>query len=685
MGLAIGPLMGAVVFNTPAQAQAGPEESTAAPIPAESPAPSATVPDISSQTLAVCASGCTYATLGAAFDAAQDGDVISVAPGVYTEGAVLKANAVTVIAASGAHLRGGTVEGKAALVIKGNDTVISGLECSDIAVPHRNGACIRLEGHNLTLRNVHFHDSQQGLLANNGTGTVVIEDSLFEYLGAKGRAHGIYVNDIDELVIRRSVIASSRDQAHEVKSRAARTVIEESILASMDGVDSRTLDVPNGGEVIIRNSVLQAGPNSANYDIIGFGLEGVKHERNSLTLDNVTVISDHPRGQLLRGVAALTLTRTRVIGGRSQPQSADVWIPDRATAGLPPHPALPNTGAAYAPTVTPPTEIRVCLEGGCDYRSLTKALREATTGATIVLTPGTYFEPGVLRASGVTIRAEPGAILKGAAAEKKAALVIKGNDTTVDGLECLDIAVRDRNGACIRLEGVGLILRNVYFHDSQEGLLANDGSGDILIEDSRFERLGEAGQAHAIYVNKASSLTIRRTQILSTRDLGHAVKSRAVRTVIEDSVLATLEGEDSRLIDVANGGSLIVRNCVLEKGPGSDNDEAIGFGLGKLLYPSNHLSIQNTTVIMDRTPNRLVRSVVRGTVSGGRMIGVNRNPVTRLAGTVLDMVAPGYLGNNVSFDQTVQWYPDREAAGLAPFPALPPVPEGDSITTEAHE
>ena len=44
----------------------------------------------------------------------------------------------------------------------------------------------------------------------------------------------------------------------------------------------------------------------------------------------------------------------------------------------------------------------------------------------------------------------------------------------------------DKNGAGIRLEGHGLVVRNCYFHDNEDGILT-DGGGDVdFIEGSEF-------------------------------------------------------------------------------------------------------------------------------------------------------------------------------------------------------
>ena len=295
---------------------------------------------------------CSYPSIQAAFDAAKDGDVVTILGGVHTEGGLLRANGVTVRGARGAKLVDAAVRGKAALVLQGRDTVIEDIECSQSRVRDGNGACIRLEAENLTLRRVHVHNNEMGLLSGDRTGLVVIEDSLFERNGFPGAAlgHNIYVGG-GELVIRRSRVLAARNEGHEVKSRAARTVIEESVIASMDSEDSRTIDIPNGGDVIIRKSVIQMGPQSVNWDMFGIGLErgrghGQDHAQNSLVLEDNIIISDRAQGTQvlnLRDVQSKTIRNNTFVGGPpTHYLDQNFWYPTRAAAGFEPFPAIPN-------------------------------------------------------------------------------------------------------------------------------------------------------------------------------------------------------------------------------------------------------------------------------------------------------------------------------------------------------
>ena len=86
------------------------------------------------------------------------------------------------------------------------------------------------------------------MLTGPNPGRILIRNSRFERLGLNGTAHGIYVGG-GELYVYQSEFLRSKSQGMEIKSRARKTVIERSVIASLDGVDSRLLDIPNGGEL----------------------------------------------------------------------------------------------------------------------------------------------------------------------------------------------------------------------------------------------------------------------------------------------------------------------------------------------------------------------------------------------------------------------------------------------------
>ena len=335
-------------------------------------------------------------------------------------------------------------------------------------------------------------------------------------------------------------------------------------------------------------------------------------------------------------------------------------------------------GGELAAVPQTPRTLKVCppqaAKPGCEYFELAAAVAEAKPGDTVLLAPGIYQQAALVTVSGITIRGEPGAHLKGRAIEGKAALVVRADDVIIDGIECSGIRVRDRNGACVRIEGRNITLRNVYFHDNQEGVLGGVG-GYVLIEDSVFERNGfNGGFAHGLYIGREVELFhFRRNKVLSTKHEGQGVKSRAIKTVIEDNIIAGLESRDSRAIDIPNGGEIVIRRNILQKGPNSSNSQMIGLGLEGNLHSVNRAAITENIIIfdqnrpewIDRVNEYLPIAPPRGTVVSSKIGGavIVKDNVIISAREIL-------AGAEINPAQN-QTFATRSQAGLPPFPALP--------------
>ena len=108
-----------------------------------------------------------------------------------------------------------------------------------------------------------------------GAGVLLVEGSLLERNGFGGQAHGVYIGPtIETFIFRNNRVLATTGAGHGVKSRAQSTILENNLIAGFDGNDSRAIDMPNGGDVVIRGNVLEKGPNSANAQMIGLALEG---------------------------------------------------------------------------------------------------------------------------------------------------------------------------------------------------------------------------------------------------------------------------------------------------------------------------------------------------------------------------------------------------------------------------
>src|SRR5215471_3174796 len=99
----------------------------------------------------------SFQTPCAAVAVASDGDVIEIDAGLYKKDVcVIPQNNLTLRGVNGrAHLEAGdaSAQGKAIWVIQGNDALVENIEFSGASVPDQNGAGIRAEGVNWTVRN----------------------------------------------------------------------------------------------------------------------------------------------------------------------------------------------------------------------------------------------------------------------------------------------------------------------------------------------------------------------------------------------------------------------------------------------------------------------------------------------------------------------------------------------------
>jgi hypothetical protein len=238
-------------------------------------------------------------------------------------------------------------------------------------------------------------------------------------------------------------------------------------------------------------------------------------------------------------------------------------------------------------------------------KSPSEAARVARGGDTIEIAAGTYArDAAVWTQSRLTIRAVGGrAQLRadGASAEGKAIWVIKGADTTIEGIEFSGAKVPHRNGAGIRLEGPGLTVRNSYFHDNENGILTGPHlESDIVIEHSEFARNGFGdGQSHNLYVGTVRSFTLRYSYVHRAL-VGHNVKSRAIKNYITyNRIMDEHDGRASYAIDLPDGGLAFVMGNLIQQGPANDNRTMVAYGAEGYKNPLNELYFVSNTVVND--------------------------------------------------------------------------------------
>ena len=274
------------------------------------------------------------------------------------------------------------------------------------------------------------------------------------------------------------------------------------------------------------------------------------------------------------------------------------------------------------------------LEVGPDHalKLPSQAAQVAHDGDTVLIDPGDYDDCAVWRASRLTIAARaPDVVFAGKTCQGKAIFVISGHDVSVRGITFSHAAVPDHNGAGIRAEGSNLTVEGSRFLDNEEGILAgsiaSSTSSTIRVTGSEFRGNGscEAACAHGIYVNAIALLDVEDSRFTDTHE-AHDIKSRALRTVLRGNDISDgPTGHASYLVDVPNGGDLLMEHNTLSKGPRTDNNStAVSIGAEGVRNPTNSLVIRDnsfTNLLPKETAFITNRTRTDAMLTGNQLVG----------------------------------------------------------------
>jgi hypothetical protein len=252
-------------------------------------------------TLTVAAGG----SIQVAIDAAASGDTIDVAAGNYQNQFLTIEKSLTLEAIGGPVNLFATVDapnGKA-IVTEGQPGLtvsISGFQISGAIVGDNNGAAIRYEGGTLNLSNVDLHNNQEGLLgAADPNGTIAIDHSEIDHNGeGSGSTHNLYIGAIARFSLTNSYVHDAV-VGHEIKSRAATTIIQNNRVFDNNSSASYSIDLPNGGNASISGNLIEQGAHTQNPAIIAYGEEGQTNAGTSFAISNNTIVNDDPSGAFL--------------------------------------------------------------------------------------------------------------------------------------------------------------------------------------------------------------------------------------------------------------------------------------------------------------------------------------------------------------------------------------------------
>jgi nitrous oxidase accessory protein NosD len=258
-----------------------------------------------------------------------------------------------------------------------------------------------------------------------------------------------------------------------------------------------------------------------------------------------------------------------------------------------------------------------------------QAAAAARPGDTVRIAPGNYTDCAVWRTSRLIVEATgAGAVLADKTCAGKGIFVIDATDITVRNITFERAAASDKNGAGIRAEGGNLTVEHCRFIDNENGILANTVPGSTIhIVDSEFRGNGKCdGQcAHGIYINGVQQLEVEHSRFIS-QHIGHHIKSRAHNTVLIDNDIADgPDGNSSYLIDIPNGGNVLIQGNRLQKGKMAENTgTAVPIGEEGVTNPTRQLIIRDNTFVSDLPePTVFVRNATTtpATLSGNHLHG----------------------------------------------------------------
>ena len=254
------------------------------------------------------------------------------------------------------------------------------------------------------------------------------------------------------------------------------------------------------------------------------------------------------------------------------------------------------------------------------------------------------IDPGVYR-GGVALWPQDDLIVRGASErphitadgksiEQRDVWLYTGNNIVVENVEISGARSPYENGAAIRHIGSGLVLRHVFLHNNENGLLTGNryaDSGATLIEHSEFGNNGDGkGLAHNIYIGRSSKFELRYSFSHGVKG-GHLVKSRAAENVIAYNRLTDgVDGTSSYIIDLPEGGRASILGNVIEQGPATLNHGMFSFAGESIAHVENQLLVVNNSIYNRDFQGIVVRNhhnldvVMRNNLLGGAPVAMAR-------------------------------------------------------------
>jgi hypothetical protein len=281
-----------------------------------------------------------YATIAAAVAAAVPGDTVEIDPGDYIDDIVAINQGDLTLRGVGderPHLQStqNIDNGKGIILVNSGAAAVTveGLEISGATVADENGAAIRMQGTALVVRDCHFHDNQNGILAGIDTPyTIEIYDSEFDHNGnpGSGQEHNVYVSGNATEFVFQGNYSHHAYSGHTLKSRALTTyVLYNRLMDEADGTSSYLIDLPQGGLSYVIGNLVEQGPNAENTGtLLSYKREPATNDDLQLYVVGNTFVNDNAAtpGFVRVGAADEIVMRNNLFVGAGTPLALENGI-----------------------------------------------------------------------------------------------------------------------------------------------------------------------------------------------------------------------------------------------------------------------------------------------------------------------------------------------------------------------
>ena len=624
-----------------------------------------------------------YATIASAVAATQDGDVVLVNAGTYTNDFFTNYHKITLQSVGGMATILATAQpgnGKAAITVD-NDLVLNGFGVTGVTVGDGNGAGIRYEAGNLDVENSAFWSNQDGILAaTNQTGNIIINNSEFGFNGVgDGQTHNIYINVVNSLLVENSYFHDSQ-VGHEIKSRALNSTIIGNRIQDDRGDGSYDIDLPDGGNAVVANNTIVKGAYTENYTSIHYGGEGGPWANSSLSIFGNTLVSDNPNGRLILNQTNITASLTgNSIYGYAPNSIADGPVTQSGNTTLTTEPTinlatiLPSTAAplprpgqvsASSSPNSPPTgpadlslttkltnfgpNGAVVASGhilhvgaGQAFTSVGAAIAASQDGDTIQIAAGTYINDFGTVNHKIIIQGVGGMarLIENNVPTANYGILSINNDVTIENVEISGDATYNAHIAGLVINAGNVTLNNVLIDNNQLGIsTTNNPLTTLSIYNSEITQNGNPDkEVSNIVINAIGSLTMVNDYVHNGRS-GHEVVSHAYNTDIEDTrIIDGATGRSSFLLDLGYGGNITLKGDTFVKGPNAENGILVYIGGDGASWANSTASITGNTLINQyNNPDHPYIYFIREDVA--------TTPVTATGNTFMGgILAPAYL------------------------------------------